>query len=248
MVFLQNQELCENEIFFLPGRKRSLRASRKPPWVERRKVNLRDNKKKRNAIPYYGAWSCTLRSTNRMEKKINGAAGEKKIGYGVKMLVYNHTVTQQTLFCGAKKENGAAGKKKIRGTVPLQAERAKILRFHHSSHLGDLGVGRGAPKSAQKCPLFFFFSPPKIQNYAMSHNSVYGAISLFFTFSNPLLPHSTSPQEGGTQNPKPILPPHTHTHTPLSPSPFPTYLLPPSGGFFFCNGSRGFWGRRCGTQ
>ena len=96
-----------------------------------------------------------------MEKKINGAAGEKKIGYGVKMLVYNHTVTQQTLFCGAKKENGAAGKKKIRGTVPLQAERAKILRFHHSSHLGDLGVGRGAPKSAQKCPLFFFFFFPQ---------------------------------------------------------------------------------------
>ena len=82
-------------------------------------------------------------------KKINGAAGEKKIGYGVKMLVYNHTVTQQTLFCGAKKENGAAGKKKLRGTAHLQAQRAKILRFHHSSHLGDLGVrGRGAPKSA----------------------------------------------------------------------------------------------------
>ena len=31
LVFLQNQELCENEIFFSPGRKRSLRASRKPP-------------------------------------------------------------------------------------------------------------------------------------------------------------------------------------------------------------------------
>ena len=29
-----------------------------------------------------------------------------------------------------------------------------------------------------KNPLFFFFFPPKIQNYAMSHNSVYGAISL----------------------------------------------------------------------
>ena len=114
-----------------------------------------------------------------MGKKINGAAGEKKIGYGVKMLVYNHTATQQTLFCGAKKENGAAGKKKIRGTVPLQTQRAKILRFHHSSHLGDLGVGRGAPKSAQKSLFFFFFFLPKIQNYAMSHNSVYGAISLF---------------------------------------------------------------------
>ena len=83
---------------------------------------------------------------------------KKKIGYGVKMLVYNHTVTQQTLFCGAKKENGAAGKKKIRGTAHLQAQRAKILRFHHSSHLGDLGIrGRGPPKSAQKSPLFFFF-------------------------------------------------------------------------------------------
>ena len=108
---------------------------------------------------------------------------KKKIGYGVKMLVYNHTVTQQTLFCGAKKENGAAGKKKIRGTAHLQAQRAKILRFHHSSHLGDLGIrGRGPPKSAQKSPLFFFFFffffPQKIQNYAMSHNSVYGAISL----------------------------------------------------------------------
>ena len=82
---------------------------------------------------------------------------KKKIGYGVKMLVYNHTVTQQTLFCGAKKENGAAGKKKLRGTAHLQAQRAKILRFHHSSHLGDLGArGRGPPK-VPKNPLFFFF-------------------------------------------------------------------------------------------
>ena len=173
----------KRNFFFCPveSGRCALRASL-PEWRGERSI-CEITKKKRNAIPYYGVWSCTLRSTNRMEKKINGAAGEKKIGYGVKMLVYNHTVTQQTLFCGAKKENGAAGKKKIRGTVPLQAERAKILRFHHSSHLGDLGVGRGAPKSAQKCPLFFFFFPPKIQNYAMSHNSVYGAISLKSTFT-----------------------------------------------------------------
>ena len=51
--------------------------------------------------------------------------------------------------------------KKNKGMVPLQTQRAKILRFHHSSHLGDLGVGRGAPKSAQKSLFFFFFFPQK---------------------------------------------------------------------------------------
>ena len=51
--------------------------------------------------------------------------------------------------------------KKNKGMVPLQTQRAKILRFHHSSHLGDLGVGRGGPKSAQKSLFFFFFFPPQ---------------------------------------------------------------------------------------
>ena len=89
-----------------------------------------------------------------------------------------HSHSTNPFFAEQKRKMAPQAKKKIRGTVPLQAERAKNLRFHHSSHLGDLGVGRGAPKSAQKSPLFFFFFPPKIQNYAMSHNSVYGAISL----------------------------------------------------------------------
>ena len=97
------------------------------------------------------------------------------------MLVYNHTVTQQTLFCGAKKENGAAGKKKIKGygtSASAASENFKVPSFQSSGRSGGPRA-----RSPQKCPkipsFFFFFSPPqKIQNYAMSHNSVYGAISL----------------------------------------------------------------------
>ena len=97
-----------------------------------------------------------------MEKKINGAAGEKKIGYGVKMLVYNHTVTQQTLFCGAKKENGAAGKKKNKGygtSASRASENFKISSFQ------SFGRSGGRARGPQKCPkmpsFFFFFFPQK---------------------------------------------------------------------------------------
>ena len=122
-----------------------------------------------------------------MWKKINGAAGEKKIGYGVKMLVYNHTVTQQTLFCGAKKENGAAGKKKkIKGygaSASAASENFKVPSFQSSGRSG--GPRARGPQKCPKIPsffFFFFFFPQKIQNYAMSHNSVYGAISLLEGF------------------------------------------------------------------
>ena len=82
---------------------------------------------------------------------------KKKIGYGVKMLVYNHTVTQQTLFCGAKKENGAAGKKKNKGYGTSASAAGSIIPVIREIW-GSAGEG---PKSAQKSPLFFFFFPPQ---------------------------------------------------------------------------------------
>ena len=68
------------------------------------------------------------------------------------MLVYNHTVTQQTLFCGAKKENGATGKKN-KGYGTQRAE-----NFYGSIIPVIWGSGEGSPK-VPKNPLFFFFFP-----------------------------------------------------------------------------------------
>ena len=71
--------------------------------MERRKVKLRDNKKKNGMQSLITELGLAPYVPLTVWKKINGAAGEKKIGYGVKMLVYNHTVTQQTPFLRSKK-------------------------------------------------------------------------------------------------------------------------------------------------
>ena len=176
LVFLQNQELCESENFFCPveSGRCALRASL-PEWRGERS-NCEITKKQRNVIPYYGAWSCTLRSTFRMGKKKWRRRRKKNRVRCKNAGLQPHSHSTNPFFAEQKRKMAPQAKKN-KGMVPLQTQRAKILRFHHSSHLGDLGVGRGAPKSAQKSLFFFFFSP-KIQNYAMSHNSVYGAISL----------------------------------------------------------------------
>ena len=83
---------------------------------------------------------------------------KKKIGYGVKMLVYNHTVTQQTLFLRSKKGKWRRRQKKIKGygtSASAASENFKVPSFQSSGRSG--GPRRGAPKSAQKSPLFFFF-------------------------------------------------------------------------------------------
>ena len=64
------------------------------------------------------------------DRKINSGRRRKKNRVQCKNAGLHHTVTQQTLFCGAKKKNGAAGKKKLRGTVPLRAQRAENFCYH----------------------------------------------------------------------------------------------------------------------
>ena len=72
----------------------------------------------------------------------------------------------------AKKKNKGYGT-----SASAASENFKIPSFQSFGRSG--GRARGPPKVPKNpSPLFFFFSP-KIQNYAMSHNSVYGAISLF---------------------------------------------------------------------
>ena len=151
--------------------------------MERRKVNLRDNQK-RNVIPYYRAWSCTLRSTNRMEKNKWRRRRKKKNRVRCKnagLQPHSHSTNP---FLRSKKGKWRRRQKKIKGygtSASAASENFKVPSFQSSGRSG--GPRARAPKSAQKSPLFFFFFfffPQKIQNYAMSHNSVYGAISLNF--------------------------------------------------------------------
>ena len=95
------------------------------------------------------------------------------------MLVYNHSHSTNP-FLQSKKGKWRRRQKKIKGygtSASAASENFKVPSFQSS------GRSRGPrARGPQKCPkipsFFFFFFPPKIQNYAMSHNSVYGAISL----------------------------------------------------------------------
>ena len=66
----------------------------------------------------------------KLTKNINGAAGGKKIGYGVKMLVYTTQSLNKPFFAEQKRKMAPQAKKKIRGTVPLRAQRAENFCYH----------------------------------------------------------------------------------------------------------------------
>ena len=122
----------------------ALRASL-PEWRGER--SIRDNQK-RNVIPYYGAWSCTLRSTNRMEKN-KWRRRRKKNRVRCKnagLQPHSHSTNP---FLRSKKGKWRRRQKKIKGygtSASAASETFKISSFQ------SFGRSGGRARGPQKCP------------------------------------------------------------------------------------------------
>ena len=156
LVFLQNQELCENEILFSARSKAvvALRASL-PEWRGERSICEITKNGMESLITELGLAPYVPLT---VWEKINGAAGEKKNRVRCKnagLQPHSHSTNP---FLRSKKGKWRRRQKKIKGygtSASAASENFKVPSFQSSGRSG--GPRARAPKSAQKSPLFFFF-------------------------------------------------------------------------------------------